>query len=533
MSKFSDGFSDKSYEDLLNEYAGDSLPGKPINTPTPAPKKNSIGSKYNKVFSDKANEVNKTPSKRVSKDTFDIDLSNAFGGNNTAGRNSGRKFDPYSIPDPHYDDSSYSRDDKFNVHIDYSNEEYGAEPGYNDEVLSPKKSVKKKKIKKRSNLDKIFVKQDGKVKFDAKAFTEIAGNFIKEHKNGLILLACCVAISVILSVFALSCVNDILAINRKSEAPVEVVLPNDADYSDAIKVLDEAGLIKNRLFCNIFAKIMGFSDDKFLPGVYYLTEDMGVEKMLTRFKTSTVRGAIISIVIPEGFTIDQIFERLEKNKVCTAESLYKVLETVDFSDEYNFIAKIDNKEDRYLVLEGYMHPATYEFEQGADPATVIRAFLNKFQSIWTEEYAAKATELGMSIDEVIRLASVVEKEGNGKGQFLQISSVLHNRLNRAGVYPTLDCDSTWDYIENNIYKRVQSSTERDRYEDNYWTYQCVGLPAGAICNPGVNAIEAALYPAASRNYYFRHDKNGEIYMAETYDQHQANGKKVEKINAEG
>lgn len=77
-------------------------------------------------------------------------------------------------------------------------------------------------------------------------------------------------------------------------------------------MLDKAGLIKNSIFCNIFAKFMGFSDDNYLSGIYYFTDDMGVEKMLTRFKTSSTRGTVISITIPEGYTVDQIFQRLER-----------------------------------------------------------------------------------------------------------------------------------------------------------------------------------------------------------------------------
>ena len=283
---------------------------------------------------------------------------------------------------------------------------------------------------------------------------------------------------------------------------------------------------------------MGFSDDNYLSGIYYFTDDMGVEKMLTRFKTSSTRGALVSITIPEGFTVDQVFQRLEKNNVCTAESLYKVLDTVDFGNEYEFIAKLDDVEDRYCVLEGYLFPATYEFEQGTEPASVIRKFLDAFKKRWTEEYAARATELGMSIDDIISLASIVEKEGNGKSQFVLISSALHNRINRSGLYASLGCDATAKYYTNTIAKRETNIKKLSKYLENYDTNNTRGgvtlrdiLPPSAICNPGLDAIEATLYPDNTGYYFFVHDKNGEIYMAKDYDEHRANVRKVEKINA--
>ncbi len=520
MNNFHDGFSNGSYDDLLEEYAGGALPGKPTQK-EPVEKKSAQNPQIPKrtPFSQKKGN-SPTRMNRGNDNSFDVDLKNAFQDRRNRSFSSSNHADPSSTRSS---GDSFRRGNRFNVNINYSDKDYG-----DGRVVN---NAEKQNQSNTNPSDKRIISfRNKKFKFNPDALMA----FVHSNTEMLISTAFCVVIAIVISGFVLSCVNDVLAINRDStEQPIEVVLPNDADTFDAIKVLDKAGLIKNSIFCNIFAKVMGFDDKEYLPGVYYLTPDMGVERMLTRFQTTATRGKLISIVIPEGFTIHQIFDRLEKNKICSADSLYKVLDTIDFSDEFEFIAKIDNKNERYLVLEGYMYPATYEFEQGADPASVIRKFLNKFDSIWTDEYSAKATELGMTPDEIIRLASVIEKEGNSKAQFYQISSVLHNRLKPRSPIPTLDCDSTWDYIENYIYPRVPSNAERSKYEKNYWTYECAGLPAGAICNPGKASIEAALYPSASNNYYFRHDKNGKIYLAETIKQHEANGVLVDKANKEG
>ena len=554
MNKFQDGFSSNSYDDLLAEYSGDALTNNPEEKPSYQQREPQTPTQ--RYVSTNKNTVNQ-PNNRKVEPSFEDDLSNAFKSSPSRSTPTRR-----STSNTHYGASnSHSelprRGGRFNVNIRFNPNEYGEDPSLNENHFLDKtrkqkneqvakednmstnrntsKSTTKKaptKKSKKKSKTKIFVKKNGKIQFDSNAFKLAVINFFKARAKGLAIFGICIAIATIISFICLSCLNDVLAINREYEE-IEVVLPNGVDTKGAIDILDDAGLIKNKTFCYVFSQVMGITDKGYLPGVYTLSPDMGVEKMLLRFKTTIKRGRLIEVVVPEGFTIDQIFARLEKNKVCSASSLYKVLDTIDFSEEYSFVKKLDNKKDRYHVLEGYMYPATYEFEQGSDPANVIRQFLNKFQSVWTEEYSKQAESMGMTMDEVITLASIIEKEGNSNEQFQQISSVLHNRLTTyAWELPALECDSTWDYIEKSIYNRVHVESERDKYVSKYWTYECTGLPVGAICNPGKASIEAALYPPTTKNKYFRHDKNGKIYLAETLEQHNANGATVNKINGE-
>lgn len=528
MNKFSDGFSDNSYEELLNEYAGESLGSKSSKTANEDVKTSSSAKSSVKtpayeepVFNINTKRKNTTNIER----SFDIDLVAPF-------EETAKKPQPviekrYEAPRPARktsDTMEFSAKKTVSKSRPVSNN-YGRIKS-NTEVSNYEDSQQK------ASSPKVLVKRNGKVKIDFNALKYTIMRAFKENKKEFIVFGCCFLVSIILASCALSCINDVLAINRDSEETVEVVLPNDADTFDAVRVLDKAGLIKNSIFCNAFLKIMGYSDENYLPGVYYFTEDMGVEKMITRFKTSSTRGSVISVTIPEGYTIDQIFERLEKNDICTKESLYKTIDSVDFSKEYDFIAQLDEVENRYHVLEGYMFPATYEFEQGADPATVIRKLLDTFEARWTDKYSEQAEALSMSIDDVITIASIIEKEGANSQQFAQISSVLHNRLNRSGLYPTLDCDSTQDYVTNTIAKRITTASELNPYILNYSTYESAGLPPGAICNPGTAAIEAALNPDSNQYYFFAHDKNKKIYMAGTLEEHNANLRTINKVNAE-
>lgn len=541
MNKFSDGFSDNSYEDLLNQYAGESLGSKSSRTASEDVKPSAPVKKTAKVSAYEEPVFN-IDTKRKTKPnidrSFDIDLVAPF-------EETVKKPQPviekkYEAPQPArkvYAPKPSSDTMEFSTKKTVSKSRAAVSSAKNFmadkfKKIEPKSTAQNYEPEKTGPSPKILIKGNGKTKVNFKAVKYLIVKSFESNKKAFIGFGCCFLASIILASCALSCINDVLAMNRDNEETVEVVLPNDADTFDAVRALDKAGLIKNTVFCNLFLKVMGYSDENYLPGVYYFTADMGVEKMITRFKTSTTRGALVSVTIPEGYTIDQIFERLEKNDICTKESLYKTIDTVDFSNEYDFIAQLDEVENRYHVLEGYMFPATYEFEQGADPATVIRKLLDTFEARWTDKYSERAKELSMSIDDIITIASIIEKEGANSQQFEQVSSVLHNRLNRSGLYPTLDCDSTQDYVTNTIAKRITTASALNPYIVNYSTYESAGLPPGAICNPGAAAIEAALYPDSHQYYFFAHDKNRKIYMASTLDEHNANLRTINKVNAE-
>lgn len=498
MNKYTNGFSDSSYDDLSSKYSGDALGNKPQRKTAPSRK-----AEYDIDIS----------KKNTIKSSTDFELMKSF--EEESELELLKKYETMEFSKP-VRRSQPVVEKRNNT----------KKPGLNSKLNSIKTSARKKVYSDSTSPKK--QKSNGK----KKRKNSINITALKNNRKTLIVFCICILVAIIGSSIILSCVNDVLAINRDSEKIIEVTLPNDADTFTAIRALDKAGLIKNTVFCNFFIKAMGYTDDNYLPGIYYFTPDMGVEKMISRFKTSVQRGKIISVTIPEGYTIDQIFNRLEKNDICSSSSLYKVVDEIDFSDEYDFIAKIDNKEERYHALEGYFYPATYEFEQGATPGAVIREFLDTFQKRWTEEYEKKAQALGMSTDEIIRLASIVEKEGANQDQFKLISSVLHNRLNRSGLYPTLDCDSTKDYVTNTISQRITSPSKINSYILAYSTYERAGLPAGAICNPGAAAIEAALNPDTTQYYFFAHDKNKKIYMSATLEEHNANKRAIEKVNAQ-
>lgn len=356
--------------------------------------------------------------------------------------------------------------------------------------------------------------------------------FFVKNKATWIVIAVCVVFSVLISTYAISCLNDVFAIHRDSEKVVTVNIPAEANTKTVLKILKEQDLIKHRYFCALVAKVVRFKDDNYLTGVYYVTASMGMEKMLLTFKQPTVTGETVTLTFPEGYTVDQILERLEKYGVCSAALLNQTMREIDFSSEFAFIREETDKEARYHMLEGYLYPDTYEFYLGESPSSVLRKFLNNFKSKWTDEYAEQAKKLNMSVDDIITLASIIQKEAYGADQSPLVSSVLHNRLKNSGLYPSLQCDSTTEYVNDYIQPNVKDAATLSRYTALYSTYRCEGLPVGAICNPGDEAIKAALFPENTGYYFFAHDVNKKLYLARNDNERRANNITILNVNSE-
>lgn len=353
---------------------------------------------------------------------------------------------------------------------------------------------------------------------------------IKNHKKGFSFFAICITISIVLSIFTISCMNDVLAIGRKADKTVEVNVPANMNTRTAIKLLSKKKLIKHRLFCTAYAKVRKIKDGNYMTGIYYLNKSMGVEKMLYTIKQPPKSGETVTITFPEGFTIDQIVQKLAANGVCDANSLYAAINDVDFSNEYAFLKGINNRADRYRVLEGFFYPDTYEFFKEENASAVVRVFLSNFKNKWTADMQKQADALGLTADQAVRLASIIQKEAGDKGQMNAISGVLVNRLKNQGLYPTLQCDSTTHYIEDFIKTNLTDKTKIDKFVNAYSTYKCEGLPAGAIGNPGIDALKAAVNPDKSNYFFFAHDVNGKIYLASTDAQRQSNAIEILRVN---
>lgn len=236
----------------------------------------------------------------------------------------------------------------------------------------------------------------------------------------------------------------------------------------------------------------------------------------------TTLSPTVTVTFPEGFTAVQIAKRLEENGVCAAADFIAQLNAPgDLTEGYPFLAEVNNPDERPFLLEGYIFPDTYEFYRGENAQSVLNRFLKNTANKLTDEYALRAEQLGYTLDEVIALASIIQKEAGMKEQMGKVSSVLHNRI-ESPSYGKLQCDVTINYINDYVADSEYLQDSTTDYSALYNTYKCSGLPAGAICNPGIDAIEAALYPEKTDYFFFVTDKDDNYYYASTYEEHKEN-----------
>lgn len=354
--------------------------------------------------------------------------------------------------------------------------------------------------------------------------------FSSENKFLLTFLGIVAIITVFLSAIAISCVNDVLALHRSDEL-ITVNIPPNASTNEIIDILDENDLIHQKLFCKAFCSLMkvlkGSKTPVYLSGIYYVKPNMGIEGLLNEFKEAQKTEKTVSLVFPEGWSIYQIVNKLAEYNVCSKEHLLKAIKLADY--DYDFIKAVPDNNSRTFKLEGYFFPDTYEFYENSDPNSVIRKFLSNFDDKWTPEFEKQRLALNLTKDEVLTIASIIQREAADTEQMKQISSVIHNRLNHSVSWPTLGCDSTLAYINNYVAINVPQG-ESNAYRIAYDTSMNRGLPPGPICNPGKAAIEAALFPDSTNYYYFCHDKYGKIYMASTQSEFDRNLLTVLRVN---
>ncbi len=230
-------------------------------------------------------------------------------------------------------------------------------------------------------------------------------------------------------------------------------------------------------------------------------------------KAATVAGisATVKVTIPEGYSASQIFQLLVSKGVCASTaSLYDAMENYNFS-YYPLVGKIEKKDNRCFKLEGYLYPDTYEFYRLMKPQDVIGKFLRNSEARITADDRSKAEAMGYSMDQVLTVASIVEKEAGNQDMMPIIASVIYNRLD---IKMRLRMDASIFYIEK--YVKPYISGDKNRYNSYYNTKKCTELPAGPICNPGRHAIQAALNPADTEFLFFYSDKQGEYHFSKEW-----------------
>lgn len=336
-----------------------------------------------------------------------------------------------------------------------------------------------------------------------------------------------IVISMLISVYAIFCLNDVFGMTKTNVITTVSFNQEIKDPLEAVDLLADNGLITCRYFCKFMIKteLVLFKnstdlDGPFEPGTYYLNGKMGIENMLIAMLGQTETNETVTLTFPEGYTVGDIVKKLVDNEVCSDRAaLLSVIETTEFSD-YPLVAGLTSKDSVPYRLEGYLFPDTYNFYVGQSPSSAIEVFLTNTENKITDEYKERAAEIGYTMDEIIIIASIVQAEAGSTAQMATIAGIIENRLKDKVNFPTLGCDSTSDYITNKVKPSLSSSSAHTaEYYLQYYstgnTSMVSGLPAGPICNPGEDAIKAALWPEDTDDYFFFHDNKRNLYTAKT------------------
>ncbi len=337
-------------------------------------------------------------------------------------------------------------------------------------------------------------------------------------------------VSVFISIFTIRIGNDVFAFVKSDEA-IDVTIPEDATVSEIADILHENGIIN---FPGVFKMYAGYKKEKgpFVAGDYTISPAMSYDELRRAFKEQVATGTVW-ITIPEGCTTDEIIDIMVENGIGTREKYIEVINNYDF--DFWFVDELENselKDGRAYRLEGYLFPDTYEFYKASSEEMVISRFLDRFDEVFVEDYKTKAAELGYTVDEILTIASLVEKEAGSMSDFMYVSSVFHNRLNNPVNYPRLESDATTVYaIQIATGVRPDKITPEDnQFDSPYNTYLYDGLTPGPITNPSASAIRYALYPTESNYYYFVTDNAGKVYYGSSIGEHEQNIEAVKKIN---
>ena len=334
--------------------------------------------------------------------------------------------------------------------------------------------------------------------------------------KAIIYLVSVIAVSVLLAVMIINVTNDVFAF-VKDETEVTVVVPENCDTETLAELLGDAGAIKYPSVFEFYVKFKK-KEGEYLPGTYSISPALNYDYMVAEFKPKAPERTTVVITIPEGYSVDQMVKLLVDKGLGTYEGYVRAINEYEF--DYRFIDELgETSPDRFWRLEGYLYPDTYYYYSTATEETVIYKMLENFNNKFTEEYYDRAKEMGMTVDELITLASMVEKEVIYADEMGNVSSVFHNRLNNPANYPYLDSDATIMYaIERDTGSRPEKLTETS-YESPYNTYKNKGLPPGPISNPSMEAIRYAMYPNSTKYYYFVSGSNGRTVFSRTYPEH--------------
>ncbi len=334
--------------------------------------------------------------------------------------------------------------------------------------------------------------------------------------------ACLLVIGILSTAWKFAFERFIMPPDPQDTQLVEFVVERGSSVSSIARKLTEEGFVRNKGVFQYLSEFIG-KGHKLKAGTYELSRSMTMSEIIDILAAGDGGSEVMRFTVVEGLTVEGIADSLVEQKVFdNADRFLQLCKTGEgLTEKYPFIKDVVDAGDsgRHYVLEGYLYPDTYEIYVDSSEEVVIGKMLDRMNVIYGAGYQMRAEELGMDMDEVLTLASIIEKEGL-RSTYSKVSAVFHNRLEEKMA---LGSDVTVQYALG--IKRLVLTQSELNTESAYNTYLHRGLPVGAICNPGDAAIEAALYPDGDyveENYlYFAltDPETGELAFTKSLEEH--------------
>lgn len=322
--------------------------------------------------------------------------------------------------------------------------------------------------------------------------------------------------------------------DKLSKTYIDPVSPNDTtEITFVVKSgesltrvannLKAQNLVRNKSVFKYYADFAGFGQ-KIQAGEYTLRRNMTITEIADQLAQGDGKPLVRNITIIPGWTIENIAAYLVKEKVLQTPDLFlQKAKTGSDYIAYYYVSDVlhsGSASQRRYILEGYLAANTYEIYTSADEDDIIKKLLSQTEGMYSDVYHQRAAELNMTMDQVLILASLIEKEAK-TADFSRVSAVFHNRLKQN---MTLGSDVTIKYVSGST-KMSLGAQDLD-LDSPFNTYKHKGLPPGPICTPSPKAVEAALYPDEgfiSEKYLYFCSKNpdtGELHFSKTLQEHE-------------
>jgi UPF0755 protein len=289
-----------------------------------------------------------------------------------------------------------------------------------------------------------------------------------------------------------------------------IVLPGQHFKMIAVH-LEETGIIRDSLRFKLFARFKGY-DKRIKAGEYKLSTALSPKQVLEIMVSGKV--ALYRITIPEGYNLAQIAGIVSEMGLTDGPTFIRSANDAAIIKALGVVAD---------SLEGYLFPDTYHFPKGLPLDEIMGTMVNRFKEIFSTKWQERSRQMGMPIHQVVTLASIIEKETGAAFERPLIASVFYNRLAKG---MRLSSDPTVIYgikdFDGNLTRKHLNTA------NPYNTYLNKGLPPGPIANPGVAALEAALYPAETDYLFFVSKRDGTHQFSTSFKEHNRAVRKYQK-----